>query len=266
METQTPLASRKRQTVRPSSRARLGLRTIACALVAILGCASDGTPRLSIQHEHTLVPGQGHHPGIESGLLLPINATVERVNGLGAGDAEIMSLLTEYLQGQGIALRILGDREYRRAMDIAARKARKRILSGESGVASKNLDFSDVLPDLLRELEADPQIVILPNIVQRPGRYSGGLTVRWDGVRRRERGSRGGGMTGATGAASLLTMIYTPNGKRVFMAYGGLDLIFELDMTAKKYVLREDLFEDRDHLEEGVCVSLHPYFGDEVDC
>jgi len=229
------------------------------------GPSGGGSKRLGIKHEHTLKPGKAHHPGITRAIIFPMNATVQRATGLDGGDDDLIRLTVDYLESKGVSSTILDAREYNRANGIAVRKARKKMLSGESGVASDKLRFEDIVPEILAELDSDAQIAVLPNVMMRPAEYSGGKSVRWDGVRRRERGTRGGGMSGTTSAGTLFTIILDAKGDQIFSAYGGLDLIYELDMSKKKYVTREDLFEDLENLAEGICVSLHPYFGD-GDC
>ncbi len=228
----------------------------------LLGCVSG--PR--IRHEHTLVPGKAHHPGIERALVIPINALIERPTGLDVADDRLGSIIVRQLEAHGLQVEQTSRTAFRRAEAAAAKRVHARLLSGEPGSTSREVELADVIPELLGELGSSAQIVVFPNIVVRGADYSGGQTVRWDGVRRRERGTRGGGMTGTTSAASLFTSIHSADGLEVFSGYGGLDLIYQLNMSERKYELRPDLFEDEKNLAEGVCISFHPYFGDDVDC
>lgn len=246
--------------------------TLACLLVAASllvlasacasGGGSDANRRLRIRHEHQLVPGRAHHAGITKAIVFPMNATVERTQGLEVANDRLMQILDEKLAAHGIESERLSAREYNRVNGIVIRRVRKQTLSGETGVASEKVRFPDIIPGMLDELGSEAQLVVLPNVVIREAAYSGRNLLRWDGVRRRERGTRGGSVTGSVGAGSIFTIILDRNGEKIFSAYGGLDPIFEMDLSKKKYVLREDLFADEKHLREGVCVSLHPFFGD----
>ncbi len=134
-------------------------------------------------------------------------------------------------------------------------------------MTSVQLTLEQVVPEMIGELESDAQIIVVLSVVMRTATYVSRRTLAWDGVKRRERGAHAmSSMEGSLPAGSLMTAIFEPSGERVFMGYGGLDLIFELNLRAKKYDLREDIFEDEDNLLEGICTSFHPYFGNEDDC
>lgn len=232
------------------------------ALLAFLGCAQSGP---SIKHEHSLSTGQGYHVGLKKAILMPLNQVYQPVIGLDVADAAIQRLVTEYLESHGLEVETISQSEFNRAASVASREAQKKMLSGESGTVSDSIEFSDLVPLFLKEMGTDAELVVLPNVVQRSGAYSGGRMVRWDGVRRRERGTRGR-MTGTTNAASLYTVIYRADGMKIFSGYGGLDLLFELNIPKKKYEMREDRLQDEEHLAEGICISFHPFFGDEIRC
>ena len=73
-------------------------------------------------------------------------------------------------------------------------------------------------------------------------------------------------MTGNTSAASLYVRIFDREGAAVFSGFGGLDLLFELDIAHSRYVLREDRLTNEANIAEGVCVAFYPYFGEDVQC
>jgi len=137
------------------------------------------------------------------------------------------------------------------------------MMSGGSGSVSQDIEFNDLVPHLVRELESDAKLIVLPNVVMRSGEYVGGRLVRWDGVKRREKIRM---ISGTTSVASLYVMIYERDGTRLFSAYGGLDLLFGASLQVKKYELREDRLQDEENLREGVCISFHPFFGEEQQC
>ena len=68
-------------------------------------------------------------------------------------------------------------------------------------------------------------------------------------------------MTGSLAVASLFVVVYDKQGARIFSGYGGLDLIFELNIPKRRYDLKEDRLQDAGHLAAGVCVAFHPFFG-----
>jgi len=210
-------------------------------------------------------PGQGYHSGLAGVLLIPINEVIDRPAGLNTADDEIMRIVVDYMKSHGLDVEQVNKRAYRRAYGVAVREAQTTLLSGESATASQDVEFSDVLPLLMSELDSDAQLVVIPSVVMRSGDYSGGKQVRWDGVRRRERGVRGA-MSGTTQTASIHIVIYRPDGTRLFSGYGGLDLLFELNMQKRKYQLRDDRLQDEENLAEGVCIAFHPFFGDDADC
>jgi len=237
------------------------LWTTLVLLPFIGSCASP-----TIKHEYVISPGREFGPSIETALLLPLNETIETQAGLEQGKATTTALLVEYLTSKGLAVEQPTTRDYRKAAEIAANVAQRELLAGESASASEDLAFTDVIPHLLVALESNADIIVAPNMVLRTGKYGGAKSIRWDGVRRNERGTRGGNMTGTLPVASLFVVLYDTEGIRIFSGYGGLDLLFQLNMGKRRYDLREDRLQNADHLAEGVCISLHPFFGHAEDC
>jgi hypothetical protein len=259
-----PLMSRSRLLLASNRWSDLVLVTLVSLVASsfLFGCGAGGS---RIRHEHSISPGQGYHEGLTKVLLAPLNQALGRPPGLDVADVALMRLVTDYLEAHGLVVETVSLTDYQRALEVAAREAQKKMLAGESGKVSSSIEFSDILPLMVEEFGSGAQLVVLPNVAMRSGAYSGGRAVRWDGVRRRERGARGG-MSGSTEAASLYILIYRRDGSQIFSAYGGLDLLFELNMNEKKYVIREDRLQDEANLAEGVCISFHPFFGIDVDC
>ena len=108
--------------------------------------------------------------------------------------------------------------------------------------------------------------MIVPNIVIRTGEWWM-RTLVWDGVRRRD-SSGGGGIDwgGTFKAASLQVIVFSKDGTRVFSGFGGLDLMFQLNMSKQIMEIREELLQDERNLREGVCIAFDPDFGLEESC
>jgi hypothetical protein len=100
----------------------------------------------------------------------------------------------------------------------------------------------------------------------RTAEYKGTRTIFWDGVTRREN-VHDSTMSGrGLPAASLYVSVYTKDGDQVYSGYGGIEQIFRLDKTGRKYEEREDLFEDPRNIKEGVCIAFYPWFGMQEFC
>jgi len=247
--------------------ARILLIALCLSALACAGGGGSGAPRsYKIDHEYTLAPGKKLHPGTQRALLFPMNVAFEAVAGLDVANDDLFRMMTEFLAAQGVTATRLSQREYARSSRIAVAKVRKQMMSGESGTVSDQIDLGKIIPLILEEIGSDAQVVILPNIVMRVAEYGGGRLLRWDGVVRRERGVGGGrSMSGRIKAGSLHTLIFDAEGDSVFNGFGGLDPIYEIKMAESKFQVRDDLFEDLENLQEGVCISFNPWI-DTVDC
>lgn len=253
-----------------SAPARWTLASCLCLSLIALACAGpsadpDRPQRRAIDHEYALIEGLAHTPEIRKALVFPMNATVKRTPGLHARDERLLTLIDAYLLSEGVETSRLSVREYNRLNRIALDRAqaRRQAAFAETGTDPGPIRFEDLVPTILEQLDSDAQIVLLPNLKIRDARYANAKTVRWDGVRRRQRGIAGWKMEGTTKAGSLFVLLLDPEGKEIFRGYGGLDLLFQPDMRNSVIRVREDLFENDAHLAEGVCVSFHPYFGNE---
>lgn len=253
---------RSSSTVR-TSRVVLSLLLLLC--VVALACASG--PRLRHKHEYTLSPGHEHHAGLEKALLIPIDYTNPKpVRGLEFANDRIGDLIAKHLEAKGIAVERIDSKSFRKVADAAHRRVLSDRKSGASGSVSTEVELGDLVPQVLEELGHPTDLVVAANVVMRSAQYQGTRTIVWDGVRRRETvhdlQMSGSGLP----AASVQAAIYTKDGTRTFMGFGGLEPIFRIDRIAEKYVQREDLFEDERNLREGICVAFYPYFGMQEYC
>jgi hypothetical protein len=234
---------------------------LAAALSWVVSCRGTGP-----KHEYELVPGRSFDPSMATALVLPINETVQVPDGLEKGEDAVFGLLVAYLESKGLSVQTTDRAEFNRAMAEAAQAAAREAISDEATSVSESIEFSDAIPHLLSELGVEADLVIVPNMVIRTGKANG-RRVRWDGVSRQKPGMANlAGLEGSEPVSSLWVLIYAGDGARLFSGYGGLDVLFELNVSAEKQELIEDRLEHTGHLEEGVCISLHPFFGADEFC
>jgi len=252
------------KTIIPLAPLRFTLVLTLSALVA-LACASG--PSLRYRHEFNLSPGQTHHAGLAKALLLPIDATNEQpVSGLDVANDRIGALTKGHLASKGIAVEEIDRTRFEELRHTALQSIQEKRKSGASGRISAFVHFEELVPEIVAALGSEPDLVVGANIVMRNARYEGKRMIVWDGVRRRET-IRSGTMSGDNlPAASLYVAVYARDGAKLFSGYGGLEPPFRVNRSARRYDLREDLFEDERNLSEGVCVAFYPYFGMEEFC
>lgn len=239
----------------------------AAALVATLalGCA---------WHSNSVEPGYEGAPGVETFLLLSPNVALALPAELQRGSSRVSEALSEYLTAQGRDVEHVGLYEGRRAWRRALARAKE-----EGAIDATPLYFSHELSELVEE---DFDAIVMPSIVLRKV-YANMGSARWDGVSRSmpivnapsvaaggrnqslfAQGAQLGGVTGEVMVSSLHFMVYTAEGERVFEGTGGLEFIHQADLVAAptwtyQMVLRDDLFKDREVLEEGIETGLDPY-------
>jgi len=186
--------------------------------------------------------------------------------GMEPGVASTTRLMVKYLSEKGLIVEQPSMNDYRKAIQQAASRADRARRAGESNSVSETISMTEIIPHLLDLLGSEADLIVTPNMVIRSGQYGGGNAAMWDGVRRTERGTRGMTMSGTTSVASLFTVLYDANGTRIFSGYGGLDMLFELNVTRKRYELRPNRLQNEKNLAEGICISLHPFFGTNERC
>ena len=164
-------------------------------------------------HEYKLAPGDEFRPDMQTAIVLPMNALVERPTGLDVADAALMGMIVGQLEERGVEVTRIGDAEFDRGQSRAASAARKRMMSGTTGTVSTEVSSEQFMAELLPALEREADLIVVPGVVMRTGSYSGGKSVRWDGVKRRERIRGGGRMTGG-GSLPVASMVVMVHGRQ----------------------------------------------------
>ncbi len=243
---------------------RVRVDLVACLVLVPLWIACGPT---SIVHEYTLTPGRAHHEGWGSALLIPIDGlNDEAMREFDGAKGRVESLVAERLASENVRVERMEIARFRQLSNDAAVAVARRREAEASDVVSTEITFEDVVPAFLESVGSDADLVVAPSIVMRTGRYNGSSTILWDGVRRREKQGHDTLMSGTTSVASLHVVVFSKEGERLFSGFGGLDGVFRPDTRLKKYVLRDDLLQDEDHLREGICVAFHPFFGEDESC
>ncbi|MEZ4334062.1 MAG: hypothetical protein R3F35_20110 [Myxococcota bacterium] len=253
---------RTTNAMRNASIVHLPSLVLLAALSVALSSACASGPSLRHKHEFNLSPGNEHHAGIKKALLLPLDATNEKpVSDLDVAHDRIEALVEAHLESKGLVVERIDPRRFAEAQKAAHAAIRAQRLSGASGTVSAYVDFEDIVPALVDALELDADVVLEANLVMRDAHYQGKRMLVWDGVRRRETVRYLLSMEGEVPAASLYVAVHSKEGKRLFSGYGGFEPIFRVERAARKYVRREDLFEDERNLREGICIAFYPWFG-----
>ena len=240
------------------------IMTLCAFALLATACASPG-PR----HEYELAPGRGFAAGGAIGrsvLVVPLNESTDTPAGLEKGAKDVSAALVAYLNAQGLRVTTLESKDYRKRLTAASVAAARDTHLGEQTMVSESVELPDLIPYLLRDLELEIDLVVVPNMVIRTGEVFGSGTVKWDGVKRRKPGAQSGISTGTDTAASLWVLIHDEQGTRLFSGYGGLDLLFEINLQKRRAELIDDRLEDLDNLAQGVCIAFHPFFGMDQSC
>ena len=191
-----------------------GTTSIALATTLLLGACASG-PRLHHRHDYTLSPGDAHHGGLDTAILLPIDSTNEKpVKGLDVANDRIEALVVKHLESKGIAVKKVDPPRFKQALDDAYEAKRRERLSGQTSVVSADVELGDVVRQALAELGKNADLVVSTNVVMRDAMYQGTRTLVWDGVRRRQdQGDLNfSHYTAPIPVASIETTIFAENG------------------------------------------------------
>jgi hypothetical protein len=234
--------------------------------IVSLGIMAFGCVSAPIRHSYELSPGQAFDNSRNRALLLPVNETKDVPEGLEVGEEIVFEQLKSYLKSKGLSIETTNTYDYRSAANSASESVYNERLSAKSNSISGEIDYSNIVPGLLANLESDADILILANMVIRTGESKSGRTTRWDGVKRRIDVSARMRMSGTESVASIFVTVYHRDGKQVFSGYGGLDLLFAPNVREERYELIPDRLQDVEHIREGICVAFYPYFGKDETC
>jgi hypothetical protein len=117
---------------------------------------------------------------------------------------------------------------------------------------------------------ADFDLLVMPSLVYRKARVTGRY-ASWDGVRRRvtlhTRTVTGENLhttdwRGRISGLSLHALVFTPEGRRVFQGWGGIDLVHDAVLVKggnfdRSFLrLQQQLIENPEHVREGVALAL----------
>jgi hypothetical protein len=203
-------------------------------------------------------------------LLFPLNVVgVPLPSEVEAGADAVASELRATLEGRGLAVEALGLGAARDAW-LRAAVAHK----DEAGAEKMSLEgAASVLARQLSEAY-DFDALLLPWVVMQAAKLKGG-EVEWDGVERKVdfyplgKAKRARWVLGRlklwVKVPSLRVLGFSPEGEKLFDGVGGLDLVeeAELDVSASKMsfnmVPKDEIFEDRARLREGIAIALAPF-------
>jgi hypothetical protein len=243
------------------SRWKSGLATVAL-LVAASGCATAPTNTLAPEHQGA--------PGIERFLLCAPNFAVSLPASLEAGTQPFREEIEAYLLAQGRQVERVNLSDVRLVWKHSLERSKE-----DGATESAAVIFTKQLAE-----QFDFQALVLPSFLLHKVTTSASV-ARWDGVERRmqmvnapqrsvgrSRDMVADGISRLSGemtVASVHIMILSPAGERVFEGRGGLDFIGQLDMSAVsdthrfQIVPRNDLFDERAVLREGIEIAFDPY-------
>jgi hypothetical protein len=234
--------------------------------IAGLGVLLVSCVAAPIRHDYELSPGQAFSETRSRAMLLPINEVEPVPDGLEVGEDQVFEQLKSYLESRGLSIETTNTYDYRLAANSATESVHNERLAAKANSISGEIEYSNIVPGLLANLGSEADLLIVANMVIRTGESSGGRTVRWDGVKRRISVPPRWRMTGTESVASIFVSVYHRDGKRVFSGYGGLDLLFAPNLREERYELIPDRLQNIQHLREGVCIALYPYFGKDETC
>ena len=241
-----------------------GPRDFAAITLTLL-LISCGLPR--IRHEYTLAPGKGFHAGYRTALLIPIDSLSEDAfKNVESTHDRIERLIVSHLEARGLRVETLTSERFKEAANEAARALIRERTTENSDLVSTHVEFVEIVPRMLSNLGTPADLVVVPSIVRRVGRYNGASMINWDGVGRKEEMRLDHAMTGTTSVLSLHVIVFSRDGERLFEGFGGLDPLFRPDVRLRQYVVRDNVLQDEDHLGEGICVAFHPFFGEQEYC
>ncbi len=244
---------------RPAPGIRLAVGALVAVALLASGCGPSGRGPSSLRSADRLI-------------VAPMNLAVKLPTELEDGVEPVRDEIITYLQRRHAHVAVIWPADawelWRQSMAAALTED-----AGGNRIESAVGRFVAALRE-----EHEFGAFMLPTLAYREAKVWG-QTARWDGVRRRlSLKARGGadsklqtldapiGDTSIAGervpGVSLHILVFSPDGRRVFEGWGGLDLVHAALVTGSSetghgaLVQSTSPFHNRDHLREGVAIAL----------
>ncbi len=240
----------------------LALRCLGAALAFafLLGCASQS------RRERVVLLGSPE----QVYLILPLNLAAAIPSELEPYSALIWQEIERYLRAHDKQLKTVSPEVARKLWVKSVQKVRV----GERGARA---GFEDAARALAVELRKNAEFgaMVVPSVFIREAPISE-RSARWDGVERElELEQRRSGdpsvaadmpFEGVAPAASLHIAIFDPTGDEIHEGKGGLELLVRVRVAGEdaaglptfEFTPRSTLFENREHVREGITVAFAP--------
>lgn len=236
------------------------LRRLGAALASalLLGCASEG------RRERVVLLGSPE----QIFLILPLNLAAEIPSEIEPFSAVVWQEIERYLRAHDKQLKTVSPEVARKLWVKSVQKVRV-----ERGARA---GFEDAARELAVELRKHAEFgaMVAPSVFIREAPISE-RSARWDGVEREleleKRGSQDPSLTempfeGVAPAASLHVAIFDPTGDEIHEGKGGLELLVRVRVAGEdaaglpifEFTPRSPLFENREHVREGITVAFAP--------
>jgi len=231
----------------------------ALALALLLGCASE--PR----RERQVLLGSPE----QVYLILPLNLAAPIPSELEPYSAVIWQEIERYLRAHDKQLKTV-------APEVARKLWGKSVQQVRVGARGARAGFEDASRALAVELRKHAEFgaMVAPSVFIREAPISE-RSARWDGVERPlELEKRSGNDAAVSGmpfegvapAASLHIAIFDSNGDEIHEGKGGLELLVRVKLSGEdaaglptfEFTPRSPLFENREHVREGITVAFAP--------
>ena len=247
-------------TFEPPVRRALRFLAAAIALAYLLGCAS--APR----RVRTVLLGKENRVF----LVLPLNVAAVMPPELESFSPIVWKQLELYLRAQGKQLKTIS-RQAARTLWV---RNIQQVRAGEKGARAGYDDAARALALELRN-HAEFDAMIAPSLFVREALISN-RSARWDSVERKldfeARGLEARNLDttplqGAAPAASIHVAVFDAKGEKLHEAQGGLELLVRVRVTGNnpargptfQFATRTDLFENREHVREGIAAAFAPF-------
>jgi hypothetical protein len=200
-------------------------------------------------------------------LLAPLSFNQNLPEQLDAAPFVVQEEMAAYFSSRGVAVVAPTLAEFYDSWQIAGKET--GTLYDDQGVFVPER-FDNVVRDLIEDYRARSEsfdLLVLSYIDVKPVTIRAG-SATWDGVERKVRVDREGVSGGLrwwpnrtnANCVSLRIVAYRPDGSRLFERRGGLEVANEFRSRNLQVSIRQDLFQDRVAVREGVEIALAPLF------